>query len=217
MIIWVAFFLNDWTASFRLDGKTEYQESVKIGTSLGSLVAPILIILFTAPLFKILTKDKNAEVKVCGYVDDDILTSRSQKKDVSTAKIQKTFVKVEAWVIKSGMIFDPAKFKAIHFSRKQNFLNPEIFLPPATTAVTQERPRIIKPVAKKESMRWLEVYFNHRLSFANHAEKITSKGYKAVLGLSMLVNTTRGVEAVIMRKAVHACILPILTYVAPAW
>ncbi len=33
----------------------------------------------------------------------------------------------------------------------------------------------------------------------------------------MLVKTTRGVEAVIMRKAVHACILPIPTYGTPAW
>ena len=46
---------------------------------------------------------------------------------------------------------------------------------------------------------------------------MASKGRKGAAGLSMLVNTTREVEAGIMRRAVHACILPILTYGTPAW
>ena len=59
------------------------------------------------------------------------------------------------------MVFDPVKFEGIHFSRKQNFPNPEIVLLPT---VIEERPRIIRPVAKKGSMRWLGVYFDPRLS-----------------------------------------------------
>ena len=76
--------------------------------------------------------------------------------------------------------------------------------------------RVIKHILKKASMRWLGIYFDSHLSFSAHAEKMASKGRKAASGLSMLVKTTRGVEALIMRKAVHACILPILTYGAPA-
>ena len=33
----------------------------------------------------------------------------------------------------------------------------------------------------------------------------------------MLGNTVQGVEPYVMRQAVHACILPILTYAASAW
>ena len=66
-------------------------------------------------------------------------------------------------------------------------------------------------------MRWLGVYFDPRLSFSDYAAKMASKGRKAAADLSMLVKTTRGVEAGIMRKAMHACILPILTYGTPAW
>lgn len=46
---------------------------------------------------------------------------------------------------------------------------------------------------------------------------MASKGRKAAAGLTMLVKTTRGVSATTTRKAVHACILSILTYAAPAW
>lgn len=46
---------------------------------------------------------------------------------------------------------------------------------------------------------------------------MASKERKAVSGLNMLGNTVRGVERYVMRQAVHTCILPILTYAAPAW
>lgn len=66
-------------------------------------------------------------------------------------------------------------------------------------------------------MRWLGVYFDSRLLFKEHVAKMASKRRKAVSSLKMLVNTIHGVEPIIMRKAIHACILPILTYEAPVW
>lgn len=71
MIRLVASFLNNRIAAIRLDGITGDQEPVKIGVLQGSPIAPILFILFTARLFKLLTKnDKNAGMKIGGYVDD---------------------------------------------------------------------------------------------------------------------------------------------------
>ena len=72
-------------------------------------------------------------------------------------------------------------------------------------------------VDKSSALRWLGIYFDSRLSFANHAEKMATKGRVAATGLHMLTKTTRGVEAEVMRRAVHSCIIPILTYAAPAW
>ena len=66
-------------------------------------------------------------------------------------------------------------------------------------------------------MRWLGAYFDSRLSFSDHAAKMASKGQKTAAGLSMLVKKTGGVEAVIIWKVLHVCILPILTYGTPAW
>ena len=144
MIRWVASILNNRTAALGLDGETGDQEPVKIRVPQGSPVAPILFMLFTVPLFKILTKeDKNAGIKIRGYVDDGLLTSRAQKEKISVAKVQETFIKVETWATENGMVFDPAKFEAIHFSRKRNFPKPEIVLP-AILASMQEEPRIIK-------------------------------------------------------------------------
>lgn len=142
---------------------------------------------------------------------------RAKDETLSTSKVQIAFYKIEAWAEENGMIFDPGKFEAIHFSRKTALPNPEIKLPLPASANGFGELRVIKPIPKKASMRWLGIYFDSRLSFSDHAEKMASKGRKAASGLSMLVKTTRGVEAFIMQKVVHACIIPILTYGAPAW
>lgn len=74
--------------AFRLEGVTGDQELVKIGILQGSPVASILFMLFTALLYKILTKnEKNAGIKIRGYVDNGLLTSRAQKKEINVAKI----------------------------------------------------------------------------------------------------------------------------------
>ena len=153
-----------------------------MGVPQGSPAAPILFMLFTAPLFKILTKEeKKAGIKIRGYVDNGLLTSRAPKEDMSAVKIQETFAKVETWANQNGMVFDQAKFEAIRFSRKKHFPTKEIILSPATTASIEEEPRIIRPVTKKGSMRWLRVYFDPRLSCLNHAAKMASKGRKAAV------------------------------------
>lgn len=170
LIRWLASFLNDRAAALRLDGEKGDQEPVKIGIPQGSPVSPILFMLFTAPLFRILTREeKKTGLSIRGYVDDGLLTCRAKDETLSTAKVQPVFSKIEAWASENGMVFDPAKFEAIHFSRKAGFPNPEIILPPLPIANGTGEPRIIKSMAKKASMRWLGVYFDSRLSFSDHA------------------------------------------------
>ena len=115
------------------------------------------------------------------------------------------------------MVFDPAKFEAIHFSRKRNLLNLDIELPAPPFAQDSTVIRIVKPTSKDASMRWLGVYYDARLSFKRHVEKMASKSQRAIAGFKMLGNTIQGVETKAICRAVHACILPILTYAAPAW
>ena len=115
------------------------------------------------------------------------------------------------------MVFDSAKFEAIHLSRKRNLLNLDIELPTNPFAQDSMVTRIVKPTPKDFSMRWLGVYYDVRLSFKRHVEKMASKGRRAVAGLKMLGNTIQGVETKVICRAVHACILPILTYASSTW
>ena len=174
--------------------------------------------LFTALLFKLFQGvNKVAGLTIRGYVDDGLLTVSAASENASAEIIQVAFGKVEKWADENGMVFDLDKFEAMHFSRKRNYPNPEIILPAYVVPDHAIPQGVIKPLGKSTSMKWLGVYFDHKLSFSDHANKMASKGRKAAAGLTILVKTTRGVNATTMRKAMHACILPILTYAAPAW
>lgn len=189
-----------------------------IGVPQGSPVAPILFMLFTALLFKIFFLiAREPGVAIRGYVDDGLLTCRAKKEEFSATRIAATFQKVEQWAFDNGMSFDPNKFEAIHFSRKRNFDNVNTELPKNPDTPYNAEPRIVKPTPKYSAMRWLGIYFVSRLFFKCYAEKMASKRRKAVSGLNMLGKTVQGVEPYVMRQAVHACILPILTYAVPAW
>ena len=153
-------------------------------------------------------------ISIREYVDDDFLTARHKSVQANVSKIALAFKNV---AYDDGMVFDPAKFEAFHFSRKRNLLNLDIELPIPPFDQDPTVTRIVKPTPKNSSMRWLGVYYDARLSFKRHAEKMASKGRKVVAGLNMLGNTVQGVETGVIRRAVHACILPILTYAAPAW
>lgn len=115
-------------------------------------MAPILFMLLTVLLFKILTREnKNVGIKIRGYADDSLLTARASKKDTGAYLIQATFVQVEAWAAYNEMIFDQAKFEAIHFSQKRNFPNPEIILLSNVAARVEDR--IIVSISKKLLMQ----------------------------------------------------------------
>lgn len=115
------------------------------------------------------------------------------------------------------MIFDPDKFEAIHFSRKKRFPNADILLPAHPLASVLDKRQLLKPVLKASAMRWLGVFFDASPFFNNHVTNLASKARVAAAGLGMLANTVRGVNPLVMRRVVHACIIPILTYGSPAW
>ena len=104
-------------------------------------------------------------------MDDGLLTCRAKKEEFSATRIAAAFQKVKQWAFDNGMSFDPNQFEAIHFSRKRNFDNINIELPPSPDAPYNAEPQIVKPMPKYSAMRWLGVYFDSCLSFKYHAEK----------------------------------------------
>ena len=127
-----------------------------------------------------------------GYVDDELLTARAQKGELGAKIIESAFAKVEKWADENGMVFDPDKFEAIHFSRKKAFPNPDIKLPPLISPRHNIPERVVRPVGEKTSMRWLGLFYDSRLSFKDHANKLASKGRQAASGLKMLVKRHEG-------------------------
>lgn len=116
IIRWIASFLTDRKAAIRLDGHIGSQEKVGIGVPQGSPVAPILFMLFTAPLFKLFSPtSREPGVAIRGYVDDGLLTSRAKRGELSVLKVASAFEKVEQWAFDNGMSFDPISLRQYIF------------------------------------------------------------------------------------------------------
>ena len=87
-------FLTDRKAAIRLDGYIGSQGKVCIRVPQGSLVALILFVLFTAPLFKLFSlaaREPGAAIQ--GYVDDGLLTCRAKNEEFLATKIAAAFQK----------------------------------------------------------------------------------------------------------------------------
>lgn len=88
------------------------------------------------------------------------------------------------------MIFDSDKSQGIHFSRTLTFSNLDIKFPPFLSQKNNIAKQIIKPVEKKASMRWLRLFYDSKLLFKNHANKLVSKERQGASELKMLVEKT---------------------------
>ena len=83
-------------AAICLDGQTRNQESVQIDVPQDSLLAPILFLLFTAPLFKLSSnKKKKAGISIRRYFDDGFLTMWHKSVQTSVSRIALALKKVK--------------------------------------------------------------------------------------------------------------------------
>ncbi|KAM4057460.1 reverse transcriptase [Hirsutella rhossiliensis] len=66
-------------------------------------------------------------------------------------------------------------------------------------------------------MRWLGVWLDSTLSFKTHVEKWTAKAQAVAFHLRRLTNTRHGPLPSAVRRAVCACVIPVLLYAAEVW
>lgn len=110
---------------------------------------PILFILFTILLFKILQRNnKKTGLKICRYVDDKLDIAKAIDKTKSTLHIQGAFRKVELWVYQNSIVFDVEKFEAIHFFQKKRFSNLDILISDNSLPSISSKWWLVKPELK---------------------------------------------------------------------
>lgn len=114
----------------------------------------ILYMLFTITFFKLFhRRNKQQGLTIRGCVDDELLTAKAQKEKLGAKIVKSAFAKVKKWTDENGMIFNPEKFEAIHFSRQKTFPNSEIRLPPFILLKHNIPEQVVRPVERKASMR----------------------------------------------------------------
>ena len=147
-----------------------------------------------------------------------LITAKSDNLEKNCHILEKELLDVRQWCENENIPLNSKKIELIHFSRKQNPSNPELQILPTfgeTTAGFQTNTLMSIPLG--QSLRWLGVYFDQKLTFRQHVVAMAQKGKTAAQALRMLRGTTRGALAHVLQHAMKVCVLPILTFEAEAW
>ena len=130
-------------------------------------------------------------------------------------KVHDCFHDVLAWLYWNGLDANPAKTKLMTFKKQAANHN-------HIDDITQGL-RYIDPVhgpsniMAMTSLRYLGIYLDQNLSWANHINIIANYAYFTIHGINILGNTVRGLDLLNWRKVYNAFIIPILMYRAQVW
>ena len=184
-----------------VDGCCGDTADVVSGVPQGSVLGPLLFILYTADMFAL------TENLLISYADDSTLISicrdPSERVMVSDS-LTRDLERVSGWCTDNGMLLNPNKTKSIVFSRSRTAL-------PAF-------PDIVVGGCKVEGVSGLTilgVLFDSKLTFEDHLRRVVSTASQK-LGIMRRVRSIFR-DRDLVRKCFMSFILPILEYCSPVW
>ena len=153
-------FLTDRKQCVSVDGCFSGSQPVVSGVPQGSVLGPLLFILFTADMWN------GLENKVVAYADDTSLYAeiKSPAERVSVAdSLNRDLRKIQSWCVTWGMKLNPSKTHSIIVSRSKTPLPPHPRLSLCGT-----------PLEVSSSLKLLGVVLDDKLSFEKHLRSVAS-------------------------------------------
>ncbi|KAJ3478790.1 hypothetical protein NLG97_g8480 [Lecanicillium saksenae] len=201
LIRWIASFLLDRLAKVRYQETTTASAKLRCGLPQGSPISPILYILITAAIYFL-----TGPAQRYGYADDTAMLFIGDSLEDTTRQANEAIAAMESWGRGEAIYFDPGKTEIMHFSRRN---------------ADTDQPLIIyhgdKEIRASQSMRWLGIWLDRKLTFNDHIQKWTQKARRVINHLRVMNNTVRGMSATAARRAVWAVTMPILFHGLDAW
>ena len=198
LVRWVDSFMSHRTARVRLQDITTDSIPLQCGLPQGSPISPILWLLYTQPLYNLGIKKQRF-----GYADDVATLKIGDNISETTIAANKDIATLISWGQENAISFDPGKTEVMHFS------NRKIELLPIQHGDVQKIP--------ENSLRWLGIWFDKKLSFTVHVDKWAAKAKSLTYHLKGLANTQRGPLPTAMRRGILNCVVPTLMYGTEAW
>jgi ribonuclease HI len=198
---WVETFMTYRRASIRYEGIEMEEAPLLCGLPQGSPISPILFLLYTEPIYR---RKLDSTDQRLGYADDAAILTVGPDLRTTAAQSTKAVEDLEYWGSENGVTFDPIKTEVMHFTRRRD---------EGTPTITHQG----QVKAPGEALRWLGIWFDRRLTFRKHVDKWITKATRITHLLRNIASTVKGPTAASMRRAVVACVVPLLTYGAEAW
>lgn len=201
-------FLIDRRVRIRFEDSTTRVYKVACGILQGSLLSPILYILYLAEL---LNKDKTFRF---GYADDLCFFRVSYLLEHNVELLAIDAKEVLDYGFTNKFFFDRKKYEMIYFARARTATNPDLVIPRHYTVsfiVTSEKK------SRYPALRWLGVYFDKKLRYKRHVEERNEKAFHVARHIRSLAKMKDGPPVLLLRKMVITYIVSSLFYRMEVW
>ena len=195
LLKWIESFLVGRTQTVVVDGKLSEVETVKSGVPQGTVLGPVLFILYVNDMPDIL---KHSSMKLFA---DDAKLHKTIKSDADRALLLEDMENVSKWAQENSMELNSNKFQLLQHGRSDDLKKPYT-LPSGHT------------IHGDSSVRDLGITIDPQLNWKEHTSKIT-KTANQVCGKLLRTFETRDEETMMVLFKTY--IRPHLEYLSPIW
>ena len=204
---WIAAFLRTRTAEVVINGTKSRRVRMKQGLPQGSVLSPLLFILFINDI----TKDIPADVTSPLFADDASLYSTNESKEVAEERLQVAVSAVERWSKDNKLDLNIKKSCTFFFSTHPG----EAQWRPNITLLGQRMPFGDGP--KEKNPQFLGVTLDRTLSFSDHVADVCGRVLSRCKMTFCLASRSWGWRKRNLRRVYITMQRSILDYAAAGW
>ena len=201
-VLWVHSFLSDRRAKVQVGGSHSRSFCIRRGVPQGSVLGPVLFILFVDDITKDLPRDAHASL----YADDLAIWSSFPDSLKASSVVQSSLAVLETWSNLWRLPLNPKKCESSFFSTDPH------------QATFQPRLNVLGfPLLFNPTPKFLGVTFDRTLSFGAHVQSLSSKFYPRHKALCSIATVSWGPTKETLSLLYKAFVRPVLTYASPGW
>ena len=197
---WLCNFISNRKQAVKVGGSLSKWVDVKSGVPQGSVMGPIMFLLYIADLGEDLTEEQATILK---YIDDTkALRGVLQEEDV--LGLQDALEELYTWQRVNNMRWNGTKFQLLRIGPNQDLINNTMLFTENTS----------DPIDIQETVRDLGVLFDSKANFQPQREAVIGK---AKAKASWILRTFRSRDQSLMLKLWKALVQPIMDYCSQLW
>ena len=199
ILSWISSYLTNRKQHVVVDGATSTDENVLSGVPQGSVLGPLLFLIYIDDVTATTFSDECA----LNLFADDMLLYKIVKSQQDLEQLQSDIDKIHSWVNSNHLTLNPAKCKFMFVSRRRNPIQP---LSLKLNGL---------PLEQVENFKYLGVLLSSDMTWSAHVESICSKARRLV-GL-LYRRFSASVDNHSLLEMYKLLVRPHMEYAAPVW